>query len=84
MLMESKVRTPTPLKNALNRIKLKEEQRERLRIKSMALNAEFSDSGYFSVNSGDNSYTNHVEDTENQPSPNKKVNLVLNGIISLF
>ena len=74
MLMESKVRTPTPLKNALNRIKLKEEQRERLRIKSLALNAEFSDSGYFSVNSGDNSYTNHVEDTENQPSPNKKVN----------
>ncbi len=32
-----KVRTPTPLKNAMIRIKMKEEQRERLRIKSLAL-----------------------------------------------
>ncbi|RNA29506.1 transcriptional activator Myb-like isoform X3 [Brachionus plicatilis] len=42
------VRTPTPLKNAIQKIKLKEEQAERLKQKSMRLKSEFSDSGYLS------------------------------------
>ena len=48
MMLNSKIRTPTPLKNAMAKIKLKEEQRERLRMKSLALNSEFCDSGYLS------------------------------------
>lgn len=47
-LLNNKIRTPTPLKNAIAKIKLKEEQAERLRQKSLALNNEFSDSGYMS------------------------------------
>ena len=50
MMLNSKIRTPTPLKNAMAKIKLKEEQRERLRVKSLALNSEFCDSGYLSFN----------------------------------
>lgn len=44
------VRTPTPLKHAMQKIKLKEEQAEKLKLKSLKLNTEFSDSGYLSFN----------------------------------
>ena len=50
MLISGKIRTPTPLKNAMAKIRLKEEQRERLRVKSVALHTEFCDSGYLSFN----------------------------------
>ena len=50
--MTGKVRTPTPLKHAMARIKLKEEQKQRLRLKGQAMraNEQFSDSGYLSFN----------------------------------
>ena len=38
----------------MNKIKLKEEQREKLRIKSLTLNAEFCDSGYLSFHESNN------------------------------
>jgi len=41
-----KVRTPTPLKNAMNRIKMKEEQRERLRLKSAAISELVGTAGF--------------------------------------
>lgn len=44
------VRTPTPLKNAIQKIKLKEEQAQRLKQKSLKIKTEFSDSGYLSFN----------------------------------
>lgn len=72
-----KVRTPTPLKNAMIRIKLKEEQRERLRIKSLALSelAETCESGYLSFDASSSlliNKENRFEDHENYQSPNKK------------
>jgi hypothetical protein len=51
LLNSHNVRTPTPLKNAIARIKLKEEQKERINIKAMALincQQHLSDSGYMS------------------------------------
>ena len=82
MIPNSKVRTPTPLKKAIARIKLKEEQRERLRIKSLALNSEFSDSGYLSIS--ENSRHEQSEDFKDVnlllTSPmSKKVNLLPHG-----
>lgn len=44
------VRTPTPLKNAIQKIKLKEEEAEKLKQKSIKIKSEFSDSGYLSFN----------------------------------
>lgn len=55
-LLNSKIRTPTPLKNAMAKIKLKEEQAERLRQKSIALNNEFQDSGYLSFSENYNNF----------------------------
>jgi len=85
-----KVRTPTPLKHAMMRIKIKEEQRERLRIKSLAIAelTEQSDSGYLSH--GDNSYNNKItnenrydEDRENYSSPSKKNKKIHNNNVLL-
>jgi len=77
MIMNSKIRTPTPLKNAMAKIKLKEEQRERLRIKSLALNTEFCDSGYLSFNENINS--NNMVSVENLMPPNViNKNLMIN------
>lgn len=39
------LRTPTPLKNAINKIKLLETQQEKLRVKSIALNSQFGEIG---------------------------------------
>lgn len=92
-----KVRTPTPLKNAMERIKIKEEQRERLRIKSLAL-AELTESidSEYSDNSSNNKLQNStasksdvlkevkaevLEDQENCPSPCKKNKKIHNNIL---
>jgi hypothetical protein len=53
-MINSKIRTPTPLKNAMAKIKLKEEQRESLRAKSLSIKTEFGDSGYLSFNEHNN------------------------------
>ncbi len=57
-LFACKVRTPTPLKHAIAKVKLKEEQKEKLRIKSLALNTEFCDSGYLSFNENNSENAN--------------------------
>lgn len=49
-LISFKIRTPTPLKNAMNKIKLKEEEMQRLKEKSSLVSCQFSDSGYLSFN----------------------------------
>lgn len=55
LFLDKKVRTPTPLKNAINRIKLKEEQMDKLKQKSLFLKNEcFIDSGFISFNSSEN------------------------------
>ena len=54
MIINNKIRTPTPLKNAMNKIKLKEAQREKLRAKSLSINSQFCDSGYLSFNENQN------------------------------
>lgn len=97
IIPNTKIRTPTPLKNAMNRIKLKEEQRERLKLKSLALNKEFSDSGYLSLNDNTNilkeedelMQTTHRNPQQQQqdneenlcPSPSKKKNKLIDSVI---
>lgn len=82
-----KVRTPTPLKNAMQRIKLKEEQRERLRLKSLALSelSENCENGYsLDENNSPNVLMNKdnlFEDQENCPSPNKKNKQIHNYVL---
>lgn len=78
-----KVRTPTPLKNAMMRIKLKEEQRERLRIKSMAL-AELAESSGESLaeNVCPSSLIKQESfDRENYASPSKKNKKIHNNSV---
>lgn len=86
------VRTPTPLKNAMIRIKMKEEQRERLRLKSIALKelAEFGQAGYLPhcgvssrntskiINTNNDIENQFVHEQENFISPSKKVSILLN------
>lgn len=74
----SNVRTPTPLKNAINRIKMKEEQRERLRLKSAAI-SELVSSGYLSQSdhyNDENRFESHQQ-SKFPFSPNKKVKNLL-------
>lgn len=72
--MMLKIRTPTPLKNAMNKIKLQEEQAERLRFKSLQLNSQFSDSGYLS-SFVDSSSCGASEEAGNAFSPSKFINV---------
>ena len=87
VLPYTKIRTPTPLKNAMNKIKLKEEQRDRLKLKGLALNKEFSDSGYLSNNENthhsikEEEFSIHYSIKSNNeenyyPSPKKKNKLI--------
>ncbi|CAF0713533.1 unnamed protein product [Brachionus calyciflorus] len=68
------VRTPTPLKHAIQKIKLKEEQAERLKLKSIRLNTEFSDSGYLSFNENEK-VNNDVGLFANFDTPSKFLNV---------
>jgi hypothetical protein len=68
IIPNTKIRTPTPLKNAMNRIRLKEEQKERLNQKSKAIIKEFSDSGYLSIN--ENTTTNCIREEDESSSTN--------------
>jgi hypothetical protein len=87
VLPYTKIRTPTPLKNAINKIKLKEEQRDRLKLKGLALNKEFSDSGYLSnhesthhsIKEEEFSIKNSIQSNNEEnyyPSPKKKNKLI--------
>lgn len=92
------VRTPTPLKNAIARIKLKEEQMEKLKQKSVNMCSQFSDSGYLSFHnqSVENSNTNFSFDAFDQPpstsppvnpnsqttSPSKMISLRKDNIVN--
>jgi hypothetical protein len=66
------IRTPTPLKNAIAKIKLKEEQMERLKQKSLTLNSqignssELYDSGYLSFNENVDNSTQLTNDFQSQ------------------
>ena len=71
------VKTPTPLKNAMMRIKLKEEQRERLRLKSLALAELAESSGELLAENvapgGFGARESVFSERENYQSPSKKV-----------
>jgi len=66
------IRTPTPLKNAIAKIKLKEEQMERLKQKSLTLNSqignsnELCDSGYLSFNENMENSAQMINDFQSQ------------------
>ena len=62
LLNSNAIRTPTPLKNAIAKIKLQDEQMERIRQKGLVFSSQqrFSDSGYVSFHnqSGENHNSN--------------------------
>lgn len=64
------LRTPTPLKNAINKIKLEEEEKERLRLKSVSLLNDFSDSAYLSMMDTTNETSSIGISSPAQPSVN--------------
>lgn len=77
------IRTPTPLKNAINQIKLKEEQQERLKFKSIQLNSQLVDSGYFSsFLDASNDDSSSACNPNTIFSPSKFINVKQESIIS--
>lgn len=72
------IRTPTPLKNAINMIKLKEEQQERLKLKSSQISSQFlADSGFFSSFMDESSSASSPSPTNSNSvfSPSKFINV---------
>lgn len=78
--MLKKVRTPTPLKHALQRIKLKEDQKERLRAKGQTLldlnsqqqQQQLGESGYLSFNNSPTTTKVKEEPTTNSSSSDQE------------
>jgi hypothetical protein len=81
MIINNKIRTPTPLKNAMNKIKLKEAAREKLRVKSLALNSQFCDSGYSSFNENSTQLIENLNAMPLQMPKNGGLNLNFNNPI---
>jgi len=83
MIINNKIRTPTPLKNAMNKIKLKEAAREKLRVKSLALNSQFCDSGYSSFNENNTQLIENLNAMPLQMPPMVSIGLSKNGGLNL-
>jgi hypothetical protein len=84
LLNANNVRTPTPLKNAIARIKLKEEQKERIHIKGLALASfqnqqHLSDSGYISFNNPNSEAFDFDYDSNSPKLDTVMTNLVANS-----
>lgn len=75
IIINVKIRTPTPLKNAMNKIKLQEEQMQRLRDKSNAIHDQFTDSGFFSFNETPTSQSSLSFSSSAPYSPSKFINI---------
>jgi hypothetical protein len=83
MIINNKIRTPTPLKNAMNKIKLKEAAREKLRVKSLALNSQFCDSGYSSFNENNTQLIENLNAMPLQMPPMVSIGLSKSGCLNL-